>query len=95
MNKKNTVLVLGIFAIIVLIAAQIIIIKGVWQQKDEMLSLRYRSISQEAVRTIFGRRSAYDTVRFLLNDYSGPAVKELENITDEKALAEKKKEIYD
>ncbi len=95
MNKKNSVLVLGIFSIIVLIAAQIIIIREVWQQKDEMLSLRYRSISQEAVRTVFGRRSTYDTVRFLLDDYSRLAIQELENITDEKALEKKKKEILD
>jgi signal transduction histidine kinase len=60
-----------------------------------MLSLRYRSISQEAVRTLFGRRSTYDTVRFLLDDYSRLAIQELENITDEKALEKKKKEILD
>ncbi len=43
MKKKNTILLLGISSIAILIIAQVIIIRGVWKQNDEMLDLRYRS----------------------------------------------------
>ncbi len=96
MQKRNTLLLLGIFAIIVLVAGQFIIIKGVWQQKDEMLYLRYRSLSQEAVASLRGMRSfdPYDTVMFILDDYSRKAVTELEQISGSgQMLAEKKEDI--
>ncbi len=96
MQKRNTILLLGIFAIIVLIVGQAIIIKGVWQQKDEMLYLRYKSLSLEAVTALRGMRSfdPYDTVRFILDNYSGKVVSELEEISDnEQKLAEKKEDI--
>jgi len=96
MQKRNTILLLGIFAIIVLIAGQFIIIKGVWQQKDEMLYLRYRSLSQEAVAALRGIRSfdPYDTVRFILDDYSRKVITELEEVkNNDQKLAEKKQNI--
>ena len=37
MQKRNTVLILGIFAIIVMITAQIIILRGLWKQQNEAL----------------------------------------------------------
>jgi signal transduction histidine kinase len=97
MKIKNTVLILGIAAILILIAAQIIIIRGIWQQKDEMLYFRYSSLSQQAIGTLFGRRpyDPYDTVRFLLDQYSREVVKELPAITDTSELARKKKDIFD
>jgi signal transduction histidine kinase len=96
MKKRNTILILGIFSILVLIAAQLIIIKGVWEQKDEMLYLRYRSLSQEAWSTLRGRRSLdpYKTVRFILNRYADSIVKELPKISDPKMLEEKKKDVF-
>jgi signal transduction histidine kinase len=96
MQKRNTILLLGIFAIIALVAGQFIIIKGVWQQKDEMLYLRYRSLSQEAVASLRGMRAfdPYDTVRFILDNEARKAVSELEEIKDnQQKLAEKKQDI--
>ena len=96
MQKRNTILLLGIFAIIVLVAGQFIIIKGVWQQKDEMLYLRYRSLSQEAVAALRGIRSfdPYDTVMFILDNYSRKVINELEEVkNNDQKLAEKKKDI--
>ena len=97
MEKKNTILLLGISSIIILIAAQVLIIKGVWKTTGEMLPLKYRSLSIEARESIRGSRSVdpFDTVKFLLNQYSTKVAAELPGITDEQKLAEKKKEILE
>jgi signal transduction histidine kinase len=83
MIKRNTILLSGIFAIIVIVVGQFIIIRGIWQQKDEMLYLRYRILSQEALTTL--RETGfdpYDTVMFILNDYSGKIVQKFEEARD-------------
>jgi signal transduction histidine kinase len=97
MIKRNPILMLGIFAIIVLITAQFFIIREVWNQKDEMLSLRYRSYSQDAIGSMRMRRSVdvYDTVRFILDNYSEVVINELASITDSLELENKKQEIFD
>ena len=97
MRKRNTVLLLGITAIVILIIAQIIIIRGIWKQNYEMLDLRYRLLSQEAVATLRRQRSVdvYDTVRFILDKYSEKVVAELPFIKDEQKLEEKKHEIFE
>lgn len=96
MQKRNTVLLLGIFAIIVMITAQVIILRGLWKQQNEMLTLRYRSLSQEAVGSLRGSGIAvHDTVWFILNKYSEQLVRELPEIKDEQKLNEKKKEILE
>ena len=97
MHKRNTILLLGIFAILVLITGQYVIIRGLWKQNDEMLYLRYRSLSQEAVNSLRGIRSfdPYDTVTFILNDYSEKVVPELETIRDNPTkMAERKQDIF-
>jgi two-component system, OmpR family, phosphate regulon sensor histidine kinase PhoR len=95
MKKRNSILLLGILTIIIIISAQVIIIRGVWKQKDEMLYMRYRMLSQEAVASLRGQRSVdvFDTVRFILNRYSEQIIKELPQIKDEQELSVKKKEI--
>jgi signal transduction histidine kinase len=95
MKKKDTVLILGIASILILIAAQLIIIRGLWKQNDELLKLRYRTLSQEAVGSMRGQRGsiAYDTVRRMLDDYSRKVIPDLREIKDSAQLAEKKKDI--
>jgi signal transduction histidine kinase len=95
MKKRNTIQFLGILSIIILIMAQVIIIKGILKTSAEMLPLRYRSLSQEALSSLRGPRAIdpFDTVRFILNEYSGSAGKELSGIKDEQKMTEKKKEI--
>lgn len=96
MKKKNTVLILGILAIAIMIAAQVIILSGAWKQQDEMLYLRYRSLSQEASGAIRASRvQLFDTVSILLNYYSGPVIKDLEQVTSQDTLAVKKAEILE
>mgnify|MGYP000927262281 CR=1 FL=1 len=97
MKKRNTILLLGISAIAIVIIAQIIIIRGILKQNYEMLDLRYRLLSQEAVSTLRRQRAVdvYDTVRFILDRYSEKAAADLLSISDQKELEEKKKEILD
>jgi Signal transduction histidine kinase len=95
MKNRNTVLILGITSILILISVQVYIISGIWKQKNEMFSLRYTMHSQEALNYIRRGMSTdgFDTVRFLLSNYSEKANKELHAIKDEKELAAKKKAI--
>jgi two-component system phosphate regulon sensor histidine kinase PhoR len=94
MQKRNTVLILGVFAIIVMIMAQIIIIRGLWKQQNEMLTLRYRSLTQEAIGSLRGSGlDVHDTVRYILKKYSEKVVPELLEIKDDQKLNEKKKEV--
>ncbi len=97
MKKKNTVLILGILSILILISAQIFIIRGIWKQKDEVFSLKYAVRSQEALNFINRRLpdDGFDTVRYILRRYSDKASKEINAIKDPKVLQEKKKEIFD
>ncbi len=97
MGKRNSILLLGIITIVIMISAQVIIIRGVWKQKDEMLYLRYRSLSQEAVASLRGQRSidVYDTVRFVLNKYSEQLVSDLSKIKDRQEIMNKRQEILD
>jgi two-component system, OmpR family, phosphate regulon sensor histidine kinase PhoR len=95
LKNRNTVLILGISSILILISVQIFIISGIWKQKNEMFLLRYAIRSQEALNYIRRNMSTdgFDTVRFLLSNYSEKANKELHAIKDEKKLETKKKEI--
>lgn len=97
MKKKNTVLIFGITSILILISVQVYIIKGIWQQKDELFAISYTIHSQEALNSI--RRSmstdGFDTVRLLLDQYSEKAVKSLHDAKNETELAAKKKDILD
>ncbi|HUX96746.1 MAG TPA: HAMP domain-containing sensor histidine kinase [Bacteroidales bacterium] len=95
MKKRNTVLLLGIISIIILTSVQVFIIYGIWQQKNEMFSLRYTIRSQEALSFINRRLSTdgFDTVRFVLSKRSEQASKELVEITDSASLSRKKQEI--
>lgn len=95
MKKRNTILLPGIVSIIILIAVQIIIVSGVWRQKDEMLNLRYRLFSQDALE-FMGRRwgtDGFDTARILVNSYSVKAARELAEIKNDSLLETKKKDV--
>jgi two-component system, OmpR family, phosphate regulon sensor histidine kinase PhoR len=97
MKKRNTVLILGVTSILILVSVQVFIISGIWKQKNEMFSLRYTMRSQEASGYI--RRSlstdGFDSVRYLLNDYSKQANAELHSAKNAKETEEIKKYILD
>ncbi len=95
MKKRNTILLFGILSIIILITVQIIIIRGVWQQKDEMFNLRYRLYSQDALSAMSRRWSTdgFDTARLIISNFSAKSVKEFIEIKDDSLLAKKKQDI--
>jgi two-component system, OmpR family, phosphate regulon sensor histidine kinase PhoR len=97
MKKRNTILLLGITSIIILATVQVLIIRGIWKQKNEMFSLRYTMGAQEALYFINRRMATdgFDTVRFVLSKYSEQANRELQMIKDTALLNQKKKEIFD
>ncbi len=97
MKKQNTVLLLGILSIMILISVQIFLMTSIWKQKNEMFSLRYTVMSQEALTYINRRLSTngFDTVQYILSSYSEQANKVLHAIKDPKELAAKKLEIRD
>lgn len=95
MKKRNTILILGIISIIILITVQVIIIRGVYEQKGEMFNLRYRVHSQDAI-TIMSRRwsaDGFDTARIMISSYCQKIVKEISEIEDDSVLNRKKKDV--
>jgi signal transduction histidine kinase len=96
MKKRNTVLLLGIFSIIILITAQIIIIRGVWKQKDEMFNLRYRLFSQDALDVMDRQWGAdgFDTARFLIGVKSEMVLKELDSLKKDSLTAREKEDLF-
>jgi signal transduction histidine kinase len=95
MKKRNTVLILGISSIVLLISVQIYIIKGVWEQKDEMFNLRYRVQSMDALASMARRMGTdgFDTARFIIAGYSHQVLPEFSSLKDDSAIAQKKREI--
>jgi two-component system phosphate regulon sensor histidine kinase PhoR len=97
MKKRNTVLILGIFSIIILITAQIIIIRGVWKQKDEMFNLRYRLFSQDAL-DVMNRQWAtdgFDTARVLIGVKSEQVLRELAATKADSLTTKEKKDLFE
>jgi two-component system phosphate regulon sensor histidine kinase PhoR len=97
MKKRNTILLLGIFSIIILITAQIIILRGVWSQKDEMFNLRYRLFSQDAL-DVMDRQWAtdgFDTARMLIVAKSEMVLKELTSMKKDSLTAKEKQDLFE
>ncbi len=97
MKKRNTIFLLGVFSIIILITAQVIIIRGVWKQKDEMFNLRYKLLSQDALAVMDRQWSTdgFDTVRILLNVKSELLLKNLAELKEDSLTADKKQDILE
>lgn len=89
-------MLLGVISIIILISVQLIIVIGVWRQKDEMFNLRYTLLAKEALAQMDRRGSpdGFDTARYLIGRYSEKIIKEgLADIKDDSITGIKKKEI--
>src|SRR5664279_4755899 len=69
----------------------------VYKRQDQLFAITYTIHSQEALNSI--RRSmttdGFDTVRLLLDQYSGQAVRSLQAVKDTQELASRKKDIFD
>jgi two-component system, OmpR family, phosphate regulon sensor histidine kinase PhoR len=98
MKVKNTILLFGTGAIIILISVQIFLIGNVWKQKAEMFDLRYKTLSQDVVSKLRRMNSniGFDTALFLINLYSDSIMrKEIRNINNEQDMNSLKKQVYD
>jgi two-component system phosphate regulon sensor histidine kinase PhoR len=98
MKKSGTVLILGVIAIIILIAVQVFIVAGIWKQKDEVFNLRYSLLSKEALAMIERRfgDNGFDTASAMINVYAEKILKEgIADIKDDTVLARKKKEVLE
>ncbi len=95
MKKQNTILLPGIISVIILVTAQIIIVSGVWRQKDEMFNLRYRMLSRDALENMSRRwnTDGFDTARIIIGNYSAVKAKELAEIKSDSLLEAKKKDV--
>ena len=90
MKKRNTVLIFGVSSILILISVQIFIIRGVWQQKNELFGIRYAIRSQEALGSIWREMGTdgFDTLRYVLDHYStNQAVEDLRNAENDTEIA--------
>jgi signal transduction histidine kinase len=97
MKNKNTVLFIGIASILILISVQVFIIVGVWKQKNEIFAIRYNVWSKEAwgsIRSGMGT-DGFDTVKLILDEYTGKTVKELRTLKDTTKLSSFKKDVFD
>ncbi len=97
MKKRNTILLLGIFSIVILVTAQVIIIRGVWNQKDEMFNLRYRLMSQDALSVMDRQWSTdgFDTARILITKKCEQVLKEMEDLKEDSLTSGKKQDLFD
>jgi len=97
MKIRNTILLFGILSIITLIAVQIIIVKGIWDQKDEMFNLRYRLYSQDALSMMSRRWSTdgFDTARLVVSRFSEQAVQEILMVKEDSSVAKIKGEVLE
>lgn len=97
MKKRNTILLLGVFSIIILITAQIIIIRGVWTQKDEMFNLRYRLFSQDALAIMRRQWSTdgFDTARYIISKKAEDIVKVLVNNKADTLTTQERKDLIE
>jgi len=97
MKKRNTILIFGITSIIILISVQVFIIRGVWKQKNEWFALSYTIRSQEAMYSIWREKSTdgFDTVRYMLDQYSEQVIQQLHPVTGEKETDDLKNDIIE
>ncbi len=73
MKKRNTILIPGIGAILLLIAVQIFIIKDIWLEKGLMFDLKYKALSQEAMEqfTSLNNTDGFENALDAVNQWSG------------------------
>jgi two-component system, OmpR family, phosphate regulon sensor histidine kinase PhoR len=92
--KKNSILILGVVSMIILVSIQYYIIRGVWQQKDETIDLRYKTLAKEAIDAIYSRfgTTGYDTALYLIDNQSIKTIEEILPLKDTSEINQKKKD---
>ena len=97
MKKKNTILIPGIGAIILLIAVQIFIIKDIWLEKGLMFDLKYKALSQEAMEQFNNLNNAdgFENALEAVNQWSGEVMtQDLPKVTNDLDLSQLRIDSY-
>jgi signal transduction histidine kinase len=98
MKRKNYILIFGIISIVILISAQVYIIKSIWAEKEVMFDMRYKSLAQEAMDQlrVFRNTDGFDTAFFIIDKYAEGAMTDyIANLKNDTDLIAKKKEVFD
>lgn len=96
MRKYNGVLIFGITSIILMVAAQILIIDYIWKEKDIMIDLKYKSVAREAMDQLdrIKHTEGFDNALSLVNNYAEEVMtREIMNIKNETDLRETKENV--
>jgi signal transduction histidine kinase len=56
--KRHLLLVVSLAALVLFFAVQLYMIRSVWQQKEEILLMRYRNLSREGLSVLLSRKKA-------------------------------------
>jgi len=56
--KRKFLLALSLAAMLLFIAVQFYLIRNTWQQKEEILTMRYRSLSRDGLSLLVSRKTA-------------------------------------
>jgi len=95
MSKKNSILIPGIAAILILVAVQVYVIKDLWVDKDILFDLKYKILSQEAMDQLnrLSRTDGFENALVVLNNYAKETLTdELGRIKSEEELRKLKEE---
>lgn len=95
MSKKNSILIPGIAAILILVAVQVYVIKDLWVDKDILFDLKYKILSQEAMDQLnrLSRTDGFENALVVLNNYAKETLAdELGRINSEEELRKLKEE---
>jgi len=96
MRQKNSILIFGVFSIIVLISVQVFVIKDIWLDKDVMFDLKYKLLSQEAMEQLnrMSHTDGFESAMELLNNYSKEVMtRDIQKIKNDEDLKNLKNEI--
>ncbi|HRR94435.1 MAG TPA: hypothetical protein P5348_10625, partial [Bacteroidales bacterium] len=95
MSKKNSILIPGIAAILILVAVQVYVIKDLWVDKDILFDLKYKILLQEAMDQLnrLSRTDGFENALVVLNNYAKETLTdELGRIKSEEELRKLKEE---
>jgi signal transduction histidine kinase len=72
MKKRNYILIFGIASILLLVSVQYILIRGIWKEKGQMVDLKYKALSQEAIDQLSKAKNTdgFDTAIFIIDSYA-------------------------
>ena len=56
--NRNKIIILALIALLIFISVQFFVLRIIWQQEDELLDLRYRTISRDAIDYYQGKGKA-------------------------------------